>query len=187
VTRWQVAGAALLALLPLHVALRPEHVWALFAACDLACIATALGLLFRSHRLVGTAFLFQVAVGFPSLIVGLCTHTYPWNWSGVTIHIVPLVLGGIRVASEGLPRRAALDAWIAYAIAVVVTAAVSPAKLNINFASVVWPPVAKTFSLHQFQALMIVVVGAVLAVGQLVARLVSSRPARASTPRRGTA
>lgn len=178
-TRWQIVGALLLAMLPLHVWLRPEHGWALLAACDIAYIATALGLLFRAHRLVGAAFLFALMVGTPAMTMGLVTHTYPWNWSGIAIHLVPVVFGGIRVASEGVPRRAALDAWIAYAAAVLVAAAVGPAKLNINFGAVVWKPVAGTFSLHVFQALLIATVGALLWLGQGVAWLVSSRRARA--------
>ena len=185
-TRWQIAGAALLALLPLHVVLRPEGGWALLSTCDIACIATALGLLFRSHRLVGTAFLFQLMVGLPALVMGMFT-TYKWNSSGIAIHIIPLVLGGVRVAAEGLPRTAARDAWIAYAITLLVAAAVSPTQLNINFGAVVWKPVAHAFSLRVFQALLILTVGALLGIGQLVAWVVSSRRARASMHRRGTA
>ena len=173
-TRWQIAGAALLALLPLHGALRPEGCWALLSTCDIACIATALGLLFRSHRLVGTAFLFQLMVGLPALILGIFT-TYKWNWSGIAVHIVPLVLGAIRVAIDGLPRTAARDGWIDYAITLLVAAAVSPAALNINFGAQVWKPLTGTFSLHLFQALLIRTVGALLALGQLVAWLVARR------------
>lgn len=185
-TRWQIAGAALLALLPLHGVLRPEHGWALLSTCDIACIATALGLLFRSHRLVGTAFLFQLMVGMPALVLGMFT-TYKWNWSGIAIHVVPLLLGGVRVASDGLPRTAARDAWLAYAITLLVAAAISPTELNINFGAIVWKPLAQTFSLRVFQALLILTVGALLGLGQLVAWLLSSRPARASTRPRGTA
>ena len=71
--RRSTAGAAAARCLPLHVALRPEGGWALLSTCDIACIATALGLLFRSHRLVGTAFLFQLMVGLPALIMGIFT------------------------------------------------------------------------------------------------------------------
>jgi hypothetical protein len=176
----------LLALLPLHAVLRPEGAWALLSTCDLACIATALGLLFASHRLVGTAFLFQLMVGMPALVMGLFT-TYHANWSGIAVHVVPLVLGGIQVAKYGMPRRAAFDAWVAYAISLMVAAYVSPVELNINFGAVVWKPLAGTFSLRMFQTLLILTVGALLGLGQLVAWLISSRRARARSHLRDTA
>jgi hypothetical protein len=184
-TRWQIAGVAILAMLPLHVVLRPEGAWALLSTCDIAAIATAIGLLFGSHRLVGTAFLFQLMVGMPALVMGMFT-TYQWNVTGIAIHVVPLVLGGIRVAHEGLPRRAAFDALVAYAVTLVVAAEVSPPALNINFGVVVWKPLATTFTLRVFQTLLIVLVGALLGLGQLAAWLVSSRRARARSLPRGT-
>ena len=182
---WQLAGVGLLALLPLHAWLRPEGAWALLSTCDVACIATALGLIFSKHRLVGTAFLFQLMVGLPALILGILT-TYQWNWSGIAIHLIPLALGTVQVRRHGLPKKAASDAWFAYAVTLLVAAKVSPPELNINFGAVVWKPLADTFSLRVFQLLLILTVGALLYLGQLVARF-SSRRARARSHLRGTA
>jgi hypothetical protein len=176
-TPWKLAGVALLALLPLHVWLRPEGAWALLSTCDVACIATALGLILSKHRLVGTAFLFQLMVGLPALVLGILT-TYQWNWSGIAIHLSPLALGAVQVRRRGLPKKAASDAWFAYALTLFIAAKVSPPELNINFGSVVWKPLAETFSLRVFQLLLIATVGALLYLGQLVARF-NSRRARA--------
>ncbi|HUS29475.1 MAG TPA: hypothetical protein VMZ53_13270 [Kofleriaceae bacterium] len=178
----QRAGVLLLALLPLHVWLRPEGGWALLAACDICYIACALGLLFRSHRLVGAAFLFSLTVSLPAMTMGLATGTYPWNWSGIAIHIVPATFGGVRVYREGLPRTAAFDAWFVYAAAVMVASVVSPPELNINFGARPWTPVAGTFSLRVFQTLLIMTVGALLWLGQLVGWLISRRRAASSRP-----
>src|SRR6185295_7877261 len=45
--RWSAvcAGIALLGLMTVHVAVRPEHAWVLLATCDVAALATAAGLL----------------------------------------------------------------------------------------------------------------------------------------------
>jgi hypothetical protein len=181
---WQLAGLGILALLPLHVVLRPEGGWALLSTCDIAAIATALGLLLRQHRLVGTAFLFQLMVGLPALVMGMAT-TYKWNATGIAIHVVPLVLGGFRVARLGMPKRAALDAWFVSAASLMIAARISPPELNINFGVVVWKPLAGTFSLLVFQTLLAALVGALLGLGQLGFWL-SSRRARGRSLPRGT-
>jgi hypothetical protein len=185
-SRWQVAGLAILALLPVHAMLRPEGGWALLSTCDLAAVATAIGFLVGSRRLVGTAFVFQLVVGIPALAIGMLT-TYHWNITGIAIHVVPLALGGIWTARDGLPRRAALHAWLAYAASVPLAALLAPPHLNINFASVVWPPLAGTFTLPTFWVALLVLVAFLLALGELAIRFVSSRRTRARSHPRDTA
>lgn len=175
---WRLAGLAILALMPLHVLLRPEGAWALLSTCDLAAIGTGVGLVFGSHRLVGTAFLFQLMIGLPALVLGMFT-TYHWNVTGLAVHIVPLVLGGFRVGALGLPRRAWIDAWFVQAASMMIAARFSPPALNIDFGVVVWKPLAATFSLRVFQVLLTLLCGTLLGLGQLVGWLVSSRRARA--------
>ena len=74
--RW--VGVALLAMMPLHVALRPEHGWILLAACDVVGVVTAIGLVYRLPRVVAIAGLFALAVGGPAIVAGALT-TYPIN------------------------------------------------------------------------------------------------------------
>lgn len=166
---WRALGVAIFAMLPVHAVLRPEGVWALLSTCDLAAIATATGLVIGSHRLIGTAFLFQLMVGMPALIMGMFT-TYQWNVTGIAIHVVPLTIGGIWVARDGLPRRAAFYAWLAYAASVPLAAVLAPPHLNINFAAVVWPPLAGTFTLPMFLAALLALVGLLLAIGEIAIR-----------------
>jgi hypothetical protein len=186
---WRIAAIAaaiaLLAMLPLHAYVRPEGAWALVSTCDLAAIATAIGLLARSPVLVGTAFLFQLVVGMPALIIGIFT-TYAWNITGIAIHVVPLTLGAFWYARDGLPLHAARNAWLCYIGSVVLAALLAPAHLNINFATIVWKPLQDTFPLLAFQAALVTLVGILLQLGELGLRRLSSRPVVAPTRPRGT-
>lgn len=170
----RAAGVALLALLAVHPFLRPEGGWALLSTCDLAAFATAVGLLAGWHRFVAAAFVFQLSVGMPSMILGIFT-TYNWNVTGIAVHVVPLVIGGVLVRRHGVPRRSGLYAWIGYTASVALAAAIAPPLLNINFATIVWPPVAGTFSLIQFQAALVALVGVLLVLGELGTRAVVER------------
>lgn len=175
----RVAGLALLGLLAVHPWLRPEGGWALLSACDLAAFATAVGLIAGVDRVVATAFVFQVAVGLPALAIGMLT-TYRWNSTGVALHLIPILLGGVVVADHGVPPRAALFAWLGYAASLVVATLVVPEQLNINFSSQVWAPMADAFSLRAYQAFLLVLVGGLLAAGSLmIRRLVALRAGRA--------
>jgi hypothetical protein len=194
VIRW--AGVALVAMMPFHVALRPEHGWLLLSTCDVAAMVTAVALVAGWHRVVAVAFLFQIAVGLPAFAIGLCS-TYPLNPTGTVVHIVPPLLGAIVVAQHGLPARAALHAWLGYTATFVASYLVVPAQLNINFAHFVWPPLARAFPVAwSFQAALLAVVGVLLALAELAIRRlwrpacadsVSSGPAPARMPPRGTA
>ena len=116
---------ALLGLMAVHVALRPEHAWVLLASCDVAALATAAGLLFGWDRCLGAALVFQLAIGMPAFAIGLCT-TYPANVTGIAIHFVP--------------------AWSVYVASVLVTyLAAPPPQFNINFTTAVWSPLARIF------------------------------------------
>jgi hypothetical protein len=158
--RW--AGLALVAMMPFHVALRPEHGWLLLSTCDVAAMVTAVGLVAGWPRAVGVAFLFQVAVGLPAFAIGLCS-TYPLNPTGTVIHVVPPLLGGIVVAQRGLPPRAALYAWAGYAATFVAGYFAAPVRLNINFSHFVWPPLARVFPVAGlFQAALLLVIGLLL-------------------------
>jgi len=182
--RW--AGLALLAMMPFHVALRPEHGWLLLSTCDVAAMLTAVALVAGRPRAVAVAFLFEVAVGLPAFGIGLCT-TYPLNPTGTVVHIVPPLLGAIVVAQHGLPRRAALIAWCGYTATFVAGYLVAPARININFGHRVWPPLAHVFTLAwSFQAALLVLVGALLVIAELAIRRLWS-PARATAAARPAA
>jgi hypothetical protein len=177
--RW--AGLALLAMMPFHVALRPEHGWLLLSTCDVAAMVTAVGLVAGWPRAVGPAFLFQVAVGLPAFAIGLLS-TYPLNPTGTVIHVVPPLLGGIMVAQRGLPARAALYAWAGYASTFIAGYLAAPVRLNINFAHFVWPPLARAFPVAGlFQAALLVVIGLLLLGAERLTRRVLARP-RAGAP-----
>jgi hypothetical protein len=173
------AALAFLAMMVVHVIVRPEGGWVLLATCDVAALATALGVLAGWHRPVAVAFVFQAAIGLPAFAVGLCT-TYELNPTGVAVHVVPAVLGGIAVARHGLPPRAALHAFLGYAATFFAGYLVAPPALNVNFASFVWPPLAGVFdSRATFWVALFAATGLLLAIGELVIRRLSSAPARA--------
>ena len=174
--RW--AGFALIAMMPFHVALRPEHGWLLLSTCDVAAMITAVALIVNWPRAVGVAFLFEVAVGLPAFAIGLCS-TYPLNPTGTVIHVVPPLLGGIVIAQRGLPARAALYAWYGYTATFILGYLAAPVALNINFSHVVWPPLARVFpAAWLFQAALLLVVGGLLVVVELaIRRLWKPRPA----------
>ncbi len=172
----RVTGILLLALMAVHSTLRPEGHWVLLSACDIAAIGTGLGLVLGSHRLIATTFLFELAVGLPAMTLGLFT-TYEANVTGIAVHLVPLVLGAIVVARDGLPRRTWLLAWIGFACAMLLAYAVVPAKLNLNFANVVWPPLARTFTLPMFQGALLALVAALLVLAELTVRALVKRRA----------
>ena len=175
--RW--LGLALVAMMPLHVATRPEHGWLLLSTCDVAAMVTAIALVVGWPRPVAMAFLFQVAVGLPAFALGLCT-TYPLNLTGTIVHLVPPLLGGIVIARSGLPARAALYAWAGYAATFVLGAILAPPALNINFGHAVWPPLAHVFPVRAFQAAILVIVGLLLVLAELVTRRLAG--ARAAPP-----
>ena len=110
--RW--AGLALIAMMPFHVALRPEHGWLLLSTCDVAAMVTAVGLVAGWPAPSASRSCSRSSVGLPAFAIGLFS-TYPLNPTGTVIHIVPPLLGGIVVARHGLPRVRALYAWVGYA------------------------------------------------------------------------
>ena len=179
--RW--AGLALLAVMPFHVALRPEHGWLLLSACDVATVVTAVGLIAGWHRAVAIAGLFQLAVGLPSFAIGLFT-TNPLNPTSAVIHIVPPALAAIVIARHGLPARSALLAWCGYGAMMVAGYLIAPTALNINLANKVWPPLADVFTVTgSFQGALLAVTAAMLATGEVITRAVvargrGARPAR---------
>lgn len=165
----RIAGLAMMVVLAIHPWLRPEGGWALLSACDLAALVTACGLIAGADKVVATAFLFQLFVGLPALVIGMLT-TYQWNATGLAIHIAPIVIGAVVVShARGVPPRAALHAWIGYAGSLLVATLVVPPHLNINFSSKVWAPLADTLSLRTYQGLVVVEVGVLLIAGQFVA------------------
>src|SRR5262245_49869054 len=111
--RWieRVSGSALFVLLVAHAALNPERGWTLLWGCDLAVAVMALGLVAGLHAVVAVAFLFHVAVGLPAFTVAVLTHFEPGPTS-IAIHLLPPIAGGLSVARRGLPRGAALWAWL---------------------------------------------------------------------------
>jgi hypothetical protein len=178
----KAAALAFLAMMVVHVLVRPEGGWVLLATCDVAALATALGVLVGWHRPVAAAFVFQVAIGLPAFAVGLCT-TYELNPTGVAVHVVPAVLGAIAVARRGLPRGAALHAFAGYTATFVAGYLVAPPALNVNFASYVWPPLAGVFSSRAaFWAALFAATALLLVLGELVIRRIAGDRARAARP-----
>jgi len=74
-----------------------------------------------------------------------------------------------------MPHRSALIAWAAQAVTLVLAAALAPPALNINFATIVWPPVAGSLSLIQFQVALTAAVGVALMLVELCARALTER------------
>ncbi|HEY5934555.1 MAG TPA: hypothetical protein VIU61_07970 [Kofleriaceae bacterium] len=165
----RVVGVALLALLVIHVATRPERGWLLLATCDLAAIATIIGLVTGWHRPLAAGFLFQLMVGLPTLAIGIFT-TYDVNFTGIAIHVVPLTVGGILVAREGMPRGTALAAWLGHACAMLAAYLFAPPALDINLTGRVWPPLAGTLTLPMFHLAQLAIVAVLLGLGQLGVR-----------------
>lgn len=172
--RERAAGIGLLVLLAVHPFLRPEGGWALLSTCDVAAFATAIGLLTGWHRWIAAAFVFQLAIGLPAMILGMLT-TYHANVTGIAVHVVPLVIGGVLVYRHGMPQKSALIAWAAQLGTLVLSAAFAPAALNINFATIVWPPVAGSLSLLRFQVALSAGVGVALMLVELGTRWVVER------------
>lgn len=176
---WVSAGIALFGLMILHAALRPERAWVLLATCDVAALTTAAGLVFDWERCVAAALVFEVAVGLPAFGIGLCT-TYPFNVTGIAIHVVPPILGGAALTGRALPRRTAAVAWIGYVATVLVSYVVAPpAAFNINFTTAVWPPLAHWFPSHvEFYAVLFAIAAVVLWFGAYGLGLVFRGPGR---------
>ena len=125
------AGAALAALMIAHVALRPEHAWVLLWGCDASTIAIAAGLLFGAYRLFAAGALFQIAIGMPAFIVGLATVYVP-NVTGVGVHTLPSIIGGVVIARRGLPGRPAIAAAAGYVGLMAASYRFAPAAENVN-------------------------------------------------------
>ena len=173
--RW--VGFALIAMMPFHVALRPEHGWLLLSGCDVAAMVTAVGLVAGWPRPVGVAFLFQVAIGLPAFAIGLFT-TYPLNPTGTIIHLVPPLAGGIVIARHGLAPGAGIYAWLGAVGAIVFGYLFAPRELNINFASAVWPPLAHAFTILEFQLALLGAAAVMLAIASALTRkLAGTQPA----------
>lgn len=173
-------GAGLLGLLAVHPFLRPEGGWALLSTCDLAAAVTAIGLIAGWHRFIAAAFVFQLIVGLPAMILGMVT-TYHANLSGIAVHIVPLVIGGVLVRRHGMPRGSAMIAWFGQVGSLVLAAAIAPPELNINLATIVWPPLAGSLSLIQFQVALTAAIGVALVLCELGVRAIVG-PERPSAP-----
>ncbi len=175
--RW--LGLALLVVMPIHVALRPEHGWILLSTCDVVAVVAGLALVMRWHRVVAVAGLFALAVGIPSFAIGVLT-TYQFNPTGVIVHLGPAAAGSYVIARDGLPRRAALYAWLGYAATFIAGYLLAPAALNVNFAAFVWPPLAGVFrSTQLFQAALLALVFLLLLGAEAIVRLLRPTPVRA--------
>jgi len=183
--RWMTvsAGIALFGLMIVHAVLRPEHAWVLLATCDVAALSTAAGLVFGWERWLAAALVFEVSIGLPAFAIGLCT-TYPFNVTGVAIHVVPPILGTAAFVGRALPRHATVIAWIGYVATVLVSYVVAPpAEFNINFTTSVWPPLARTFpGRAEFYAVLFAIAALVLWLGARGLKLVfRDREPRCST------
>jgi hypothetical protein len=166
----KAAALALLAVMVVHVAVRPEHGWILLSTCDVAVLATAFGILAGTPRIVAIAWLFSVMIGMPAFTIGLFT-TYELNPTGVVVHIAPPVLGAIVIVRHGLPRNLARDAFAGYLANFFVGMLVAPPALNVNFAAFIWPPLAGLFATRlSFYAAIFAATLLLLVIGELLAR-----------------
>jgi hypothetical protein len=140
-------GVGLLSILAVHACVHPDGPWVLLASCDVAAAATAIGLTLGWHRIVGVAFLFQVAVGMPAFLVGLIT-TYVPTATGVAIHLLPPAAGALTVTRRGLPRFAPLIAFSVYLLVLASSYRFAPPSLNVNLVHQVWPPLARLYPIR---------------------------------------
>jgi hypothetical protein len=176
----RAAGAALVALMAAHVVLRPEHGWVLLWGCDASTVAIAIGLLFGAYRLFAAGALFHLSIGVPAFIIGLAT-TYIPTVTGVGVHTLPPIIGGIVIARRGLPGRPAIAAVAGYIGLIGVSRLIAPVAENINFSRAVFPPVARAFpSLLLFWLVHVTAAAIVLlsmqALLRRLSRVVSSEP-----------
>lgn len=143
----RTSGVLLLLLMVAHTVTHPERgAWVLLSACDVATLATAIGLVAGWPRVVAVAFLFQMSIGLPAFFVGLATHTYTPNTTSVAIHLLPPLAGGWAVRRTGLPPRALAAALLVYFVVVVASLLFSPPALNVNLVFTVWPPIRRLTS-----------------------------------------
>jgi hypothetical protein len=182
----RAAGAALAALMIVHVALRPEHGWVLLWGCDASTMAISVGLLVGAYRLFAAGALFHIAIAVPAFIVGLAT-TYVPNVTGVGVHTLPPIIGAVVIARRGLPGRPAIAAAAGYLGLMAASYLLAPTAENVNFARAVFPPVARLFpSLLLFWLVHLTAVSIVLlgmqALLRRVARAFSSEPQPAPMP-----
>jgi hypothetical protein len=179
----RAAGAALIALMIVHVTLRPEHAWVLLWGCDASTIAIAAGLLLGAYRLFAAGALFHISIAVPAFVVGLAT-TYVPNVTGIGVHTLPPIIGGVVIARRGLPGRPALAAAAGYLGLMIASAVIAPAAENINFSRAVFPPLARLFpSLVLFWLVHLTAVAIWLLLAQaLVRRVFSSVPQPAPSP-----
>jgi hypothetical protein len=176
VTARRVTGILLVALMIVHPFLRPERGWVLLSACDVAALATALGLIVPSDRVLAAAFLFQVMIGLPSLTIGIATGVYPINPTGIAIHVVPPILAASWLRT--LPPRTSVLAWIGSLGAFFATMAFAPAVLNLNFSDRVWTPLQGTFSSSlEFDVALFAAAAVLLGLGEPLWRRVLGRRA----------
>jgi hypothetical protein len=112
--------------------------------CDASTIAIATGLLFGAYRLFAAGALFQIAIGMPAFIVGLATVYVP-NITGVGVHTLPPIIGGVVIARRGLPGRPAIAAAAGYLGLIGAGYLFAPVAQNVNYSRAVFPPLARVF------------------------------------------
>ena len=143
----RTVGLLLLLLMIAHTVTHPDRgAWVLLSACDVATLATAIGLVAGWRKVVAVAFLFQVSIGLPAFFVGLATHTYTPNTTSVAIHLLPPLAGGWAVRRTGLPPHALATALLTYGLVVAASFLFSPPALNVNLVFTVWPPIRRLAS-----------------------------------------
>lgn len=140
-------GLLLLLLMVAHTVTHPDRgAWVLLSACDVATLATAIGLVAGWQKAVAVAFLFQMSIGLPAFFAGLVTHTYTPNATSVAIHLLPPLAGGWAVRRTGLPPHALAAALLTYGLVVAASFLFSPPALNVNLVFTVWPPIRRLAS-----------------------------------------
>ncbi|MBI4913578.1 MAG: hypothetical protein HY823_12635 [Acidobacteria bacterium] len=127
-------GFAVLAAMAVHTYLKwrwgtlPELLW----GCNVASFVIILGLFLDRPVLVGTGFLWHMAVGEPGYILGVL-QTGQTTWISVLVHSLPTLAALLYLRRSGLPRLCPWLAFLLFVALVPLSHALTPPRLNVNF------------------------------------------------------
>jgi hypothetical protein len=107
----------------------PELLW----GCNVASFIIILGLWFQLPVVIGTGFLWHLAVGEPGYLFGVIQlgHT---TWVSVLVHSLPTAAAFLSLRRTGLPRACPYLAFLLFVVLVPISHYLTPARFNINMA-----------------------------------------------------
>ena len=129
----RLLALAVLAAMAVHTYLKwkwgtlPELLW----GCNVASFVIIAGLWFRKPLLVGTGFLWHIAVGEPGFWFGVL-QTGHTTWISILVHSLPTVAAFVSLRRSGLPRLSPYLAFALFVALVPISYYLTPAPLNIN-------------------------------------------------------